>query len=44
MRGRAEVARKAHNLEVAGSIPAPATNDPIVVKVAPKTISGLMMV
>lgn len=26
-RGRAVVARKAHNLEVAGSIPAPATND-----------------
>lgn len=25
MRGRAEVARKAHNLEAAGSIPAPAT-------------------
>ena len=25
MRGRAEVARKAHNLEVVGSIPTPAT-------------------
>ena len=27
MRGRAEVARQAHNLEAVGSIPTPATND-----------------
>ena len=27
LRDRAEVARKAHNLEVTGSIPVPATND-----------------
>ena len=27
MRGRAEVARQAHNLEAVGSIPAPATNE-----------------
>ena len=27
LRGRAEVARQAHNLEAVGSIPTPATND-----------------
>ena len=41
LQDRAEVARQAHNLEVVGSIPTPATNGPIVVEVAPKTASGL---
>ena len=32
------------DIPLAGSIPVLTTNDPIVVEVAPKTISGLMMV
>ena len=40
LRGGVVVAFWAHNPLVAGSIPAPATNGPIVVEVAPKAMSG----
>gem|GEM_PF-2476041 len=42
-RGRATVARQAHNLKIAGSIPAPATFDPYPIKWTPNRVQLIIV-